>query len=145
MAVTTQAPGAEPEHHPVAGALTLFAALVLFAGVLFGLTAGIGAIWTAVTTGSRQAAAPSPLAAAAPAAAAVEKVTLKVNPPPLGGVRGPDGQVHDAFVPASFTMHVGRTYEVTVVNYDTMPHTFTSPGLGLNEVIAPGSAAAPKV
>jgi plastocyanin len=138
---------AHPPRFGLAVGAALGAVVVLLAWAALEGTGGGDDWFTAPGAGNAEVVAQLSSVAARPrtAPAAVEKVTLKVNPPPLGGVRGPDGQVHDAFVPASFTMHVGRTYEVTVVNYDTMPHTFTSPGLGLNEVIAPGSAAAPKV
>lgn len=81
--------------------------------------------------------------ASSPAGAAVQSVTLAVDPPPLGGVVGSDGQVHDAFVPGTFTMKAGSTVEVTVVNYDAMPHTWTSPTLGVNASIPAGTSASP--
>ena len=77
------------------------------------------------------------------AAAAAQPIRLVVDPPPLGGVYGPDGKPHDAFVPATFTMVAGETYKVTVVNYDAMPHTWTSSALGVNATVPPGSATAP--
>ncbi len=72
-------------------------------------------------------------------------VTLKVDPPPLGGTYGSDGQIHDDFSPAYFAVPVGKTIHVTVLNYDTMWHTFTSPVLGLNVWIPPGGAHPSKV
>lgn len=65
-------------------------------------------------------------------------VTLKVDPPPLGGMYGSDGQVHDNFSPAYFAVPAGKTVHVTVYNYDDMWHTFTSPVLGVNVWINPG-------
>lgn len=65
-------------------------------------------------------------------------VTLKIDPPPLGGTYGSDGQVHDDFSPAYFSVPAGKTAHVTVYNYDDMWHTFTSPVLGLNVWIRPG-------
>jgi plastocyanin len=143
--------------HVAAGLLTLLAAVVLGAGVVFGMTAGVGAIWTSVTSSGGGAAGGAPIQAApaapasaspgaeAPSAAAstVHKVTLSVNPQPLGGVKAPDGKVHDAFVPAAFTMKVGQTYKVTVLNYDDMPHTWTSDSLGVNVNISPGTDSSP--
>lgn len=84
--------------------------------------------------------APAPTGSA-PANA--ERVRLEVNPPPLGGVRNPQGRVVDAFVPATFRMVVGVATVVTVLNYDTAPHTWTSPGLGVNRTIPAGSPAGP--
>jgi plastocyanin len=53
---------------------------------------------------------------------------------------GPDGKWHDAFLPADFTIHAGDRVTVTVVNYDSGPHTFTSPSLGVNETIPGGGS-----
>lgn len=66
-------------------------------------------------------------------------VTLKVNPPPLGGLYGSDGQVHDAFIPAYFAVPVGQTVHVTVYSYDTAWHTFSAPTLGLSVWIRPSA------
>ncbi len=141
-----------------AGLLTLFTAVVLGAGVVFGMTAGVGAIWTSVTSagGSPAGAAPaqatpaapggsstSPSAAPTAAPAAVHQIKLKVNPPPLGGVKASDGKVHDAFVPAAFTMKVGQVYKVTVLNYDDASHSWTSDALGMNVTIKGGSDSSP--
>lgn len=51
---------------------------------------------------------------------------------------GPDGQMHDAFNPANFTVYVGQTVNLTIINYDTMSHTFTSSSLGIS-FNAPGA------
>ncbi len=58
--------------------------------------------------------------------------------------RGPEGAWHDAFLPATFTVRPGATVKVTFLNYDEGEHSFTSMPLGLNVVIAPGSAKHPK-
>jgi heme/copper-type cytochrome/quinol oxidase subunit 2 len=42
-------------------------------------------------------------------------------------------------------MTVGKVYEVTVLNYDSMPHTWTAPGLGVNAVVPAGSRSKPSV
>jgi plastocyanin len=145
-----------PEHHCVAGLMALLAGVALFAAVIFGLTAGVGAIWRAVAGGGGSSLAATPsmpgMAPASGGAAgrgagspSVQRISLVVDPPPLWGVRGPDGQVHDAFVPASFTMRVGTTVVVTVRNYDAMPHTWTAPGLGVNAMVPAGSESHPSV
>ncbi len=41
--------------------------------------------------------------------------------------------------PVLFTAKVGETVKVVVVNHDAMPHTFTSPDLGVNAAIGPAS------
>ena len=69
-------------------------------------------------------------------------VTLKVNAPPLGGLYGPDGQVHDAFSPAYFAVPVGHTVHVTVYSYDTAWHTFSAPTLGLDVWVRPSATGA---
>ncbi len=93
-------------------------------------------------SGASSATGSAPAAGAAPAGA-VQDVSLVVDPPPLGGRKGPDGHVYDAFVPATFSMKVGVTAKVTVLNYDTLPHTWTSPGLGVNTMVPAGSSTSP--
>ena len=51
---------------------------------------------------------------------------------------GPDNQTHDTFVPCNFTVYAGQTVNLTVVNYDNAPHSFTSPTLNVAFQI-PGS------
>jgi len=52
---------------------------------------------------------------------------------------GPDDKLHDAFTPCNFTVYAGQEFELTVVNYDSGEHTFTSPSLGVNFVILPSN------
>lgn len=76
-----------------------------------------------------------------------EAVKLVVKSDDEHGRRGSDGKWHDAFLPADFTVHAGDRVTVTVLNYDTSPHSFTSSSLGpgglINQTIAAGSANAP--
>jgi plastocyanin len=51
---------------------------------------------------------------------------------------GPDNRTHDTFVPCNFTVYAGQTVNLTVVNYDNAPHSFTSPTLNVAFQI-PGS------
>jgi uncharacterized cupredoxin-like copper-binding protein len=51
---------------------------------------------------------------------------------------GPDNQTHDTFVPCNFTVYAGQVVNLTVVNYDNAPHSFTSPTLNVAFQI-PGS------
>ncbi|MGC8510816.1 MAG: cupredoxin domain-containing protein [Acidimicrobiales bacterium] len=119
------------------------AGIVLAAAVVFGLTAGVGAIWSAVTRGpSVSLAASSAPVASAPAAV---QVKLAVDPPPLGGVKGSNGIVDEAYVPGTFTMQAGTTYDVTVLNYSTQGHTWTAPSLNVNAVVPVGSPSSPSV
>ena len=82
-------------------------------------------------------------AAAAAAPAGAQHVHLVVDPPPLYGVKNPHGAVVDAFVPADFTVHAGKPVVVTVLNYDSMPHTWTAGGLGVNEMVPAGGPHSP--
>lgn len=76
-----------------------------------------------------------------------EAVKLIIKSDTEHGKRGSDGNWHDAFLPADFTVHAGDRVTVTVVNYDTMPHSFTSSSLStgelINQMIPSGSASAP--
>jgi plastocyanin len=98
---------------------------------------------------SAQATPGASASAAASGASAVpvskpQAVKLMVKADDEHGRRGPDGKWHDAFLPANFTVHPGDTVTVTVDNYDSGPHTFTSPSLGVNETIpGGGSLSAP--
>ena len=77
--------------------------------------------------------------AATTAAAAPESLKLVVKSDEEQGKKGSDGVWHDAFLPADFSVKAGATVHVTVYNYDDAPHTFTSPQLGVNTKIPPGS------
>lgn len=76
-----------------------------------------------------------------------EAVRLAVKADTQHGRLGSDGKWHDAFLPADFTVRAGARVRVTVVNYDTMPHSFTSSSLGgsqlINQTIPAGSATTP--
>lgn len=135
----------EQGSHRLRGVLNLVSGIVLVAAVVFGITAGVGAIWTKVTGHTTTVAAPSAATVSGATVASVVAMKLSVNPPPLGGVKGSDGQVHDAFVPGSFTMKVGTTYDVTVLNYDTQAHSWVSPSLSVSASMPAGSASSPSV
>lgn len=74
-----------------------------------------------------------------------QAVKLVIKSDTEHGKRGSDGKWHDAFLPANFSVKPGARVTVTVVNYDTMPHSFTSSSLGatINQMIPSGSASAP--
>ncbi|MGE5283156.1 MAG: cupredoxin domain-containing protein [Chloroflexota bacterium] len=69
----------------------------------------------------------------------VETLKLVVKSDEEEGKKGSDGNWHDAFLPADFTVAAGATVRVTVYNYDDMPHSFTSTELGTNVTIKAGS------
>ncbi len=75
----------------------------------------------------------------AAAASDRESVKLVIKSDEEKGKMGSDGAWHDAFLPADFSVRAGATVSVTVYNYDDMPHTFTSDGLGTNQTIAGGA------
>ncbi|MGA2680812.1 MAG: hypothetical protein ABSF44_03325 [Candidatus Bathyarchaeia archaeon] len=52
---------------------------------------------------------------------------------------GPDGKLHDAFVPCNFTVYTNQVVYLTVVNYDGSEHSFTSPTLNVNFAIPPSN------
>ncbi len=72
-----------------------------------------------------------------------ESVKLVVKSDEEKGRMGSDGNWHDAFLPADFSVKAGATVKVTVYNYDDMPHSFTSPELGTNATIPGGSEDKP--
>lgn len=94
--------------------------------------------------GSAQAAAASTPASAPVATPPPMAVKLIVKADDEHGRKGPDGQWHDAVLPASYAVRPGQTVNVTVYNYDSGTHTFTAPTLGVSAVIAAGSANAPQ-
>jgi uncharacterized cupredoxin-like copper-binding protein len=69
----------------------------------------------------------------------VQHVTIVIKSDGEHGKKGSDGKWHDAFLPANFKVKKGARVVVTVKNFDDMPHTFTSPSLHVNKVIAKGS------
>jgi heme/copper-type cytochrome/quinol oxidase subunit 2 len=57
---------------------------------------------------------------------------------PDDGLVGSDGKKHDTFYALSGTsVQVGQEVTISIANYDDMPHSFTSPELGLNIMIPP--------
>ncbi len=141
--VTDQANGAVVTHR-LRGLVTLIAGIVIVVAVVFTITAGVGAIWHKVT-GTTPAIGASISAVAPTSAPNVVQVKLEIDPQPLGGVKGSDGLVHDAFVPSSFTMTVGTTYDVTIYNYEMMSHSWTSPVLNVSAVEPAGSPSSPTI
>lgn len=61
------------------------------------------------------------------------------------GRKGPDGKWHDAIQGGNMTIKAGQTVTVTVYNYDTAPHSYTAPDLGLNVKLNAGTDKAPTI
>lgn len=76
---------------------------------------------------------------------AVENLRIDVKSDEEHGKMGADGNWHDAFLPADFSVKPGSLVRVTVYNYDEGAHTFTSPGLGTDVTIAAGSESQPAI
>jgi plastocyanin len=64
-------------------------------------------------------------------AAQSKPLTILVKADDQHGRKGPDGKWHDAFLPADFSVPVGRTTTITIVNYDGSAHSMVSASLGL--------------
>jgi plastocyanin len=77
------------------------------------------------------------------AAPSGESVKLTIKSDTEKGKKGSDGAWHDALLPADFSVKAGATVSVTVYNYDDMPHSFDSSGLGTNVTIPGGSENKP--
>lgn len=88
-------------------------------------------------------AAPSAATSDTAAIPSAESVKLVIKSDTEKGKIGPDGNWHDAFLPANFSVKAGATVHVTVYNYDDMPHTFTADQLGTNVTIPGGSEDKP--
>jgi plastocyanin len=55
------------------------------------------------------------------------------------GIKGPDGQGHDSFVPSSFVLQAGVATTLNIVNMDESAHSINAPDLGLAIPISPGN------
>lgn len=82
-------------------------------------------------------------AAAATSTVKPEAVSMSFRSDVEHGKKGPDGTWHDAGVPAIYAVHAGATVTLTLYNYDTSPHSFTSPRLGVDQVVPGGSPSNP--
>lgn len=102
---------------------------------------------SAVNGGQTYVATTMPLAAAdriASEAIPAKDVTLVVKSDEEHARKGPEGEWHDAFLPARVAARPGQRVNVTVYNYDEGEHSFTAPTIGLNVTLAGGSAKAPR-
>lgn len=73
----------------------------------------------------------------------VKSQTLVIKTSEEHARKGPEGQWHDAFLPASFGVRAGQRVDVTVYNYDEGEHSFTSPAMGLNVTFEGGGESSP--
>lgn len=92
------------------------------------------------------AAMTMPIVAAERAAAQAQPskdVTMIVKSDEEHARKGPEGEWHDAFLPARIAAAPGQRVNVTVYNYDEGDHSFTSPTLGLNVTLPGGLPKAP--
>ena len=108
--------------------------LIAVIGVVGAAVAGCGS-GSAGTKAPNAAAAVAPGGAVKTASVAAKRVTLVVKSDEQHARKGPDGKWHDAFLPADFSAKAGQRVIVTVYNHDDARHTFTAPGLGVNEMI----------
>lgn len=121
-------------------------ALLSVVGIIISIAAlgSSSTITTTVTAPAAASAAANP-ASATPAAPAPKFVSMVSKTDVEHGKLGPGGTWHDAFVPASFTVRPGQKVTVTVSNYDSSPHSFTSPAMNVNAIVSGGgSSSAPQ-
>jgi Cupredoxin-like domain len=115
---------------------------------LVGLLSIMAMILSAVALSSTSGAQPTVVMAPA---AATHAATVVATPKPMAvsmsvkadsehGRMGPDKQWHDAIAPADFSVRAGAVVTISVANYDSGPHTFTSPALNVNGMIAGGGS-----
>jgi plastocyanin len=122
--------------------------LVMLAVAMFavaGVAAGCGSSnnnneEAASAAKSEQAPATSSQATETVPAAAVK---LVIKSDEEHAKKGSDGEWHDAYLPANFSVDPGQKVNVTIYNYDDAAHSFTSTTLGVNEVIQGGSETKP--
>lgn len=88
-------------------------------------------------------ALPAAATTAATPKPAVTSMRIAIKADDEHGRKGPDGQWHDAFLPADFSVAPGATVKITFVNYDGGPHSFTSPTMGVNQTIPGGGSLTP--
>lgn len=86
-----------------------------------------------------------PTGAGAQSGTGTKQIKMIVKSDEEHGKKGPEGSWHDAVLPADFSVKPGTLVEVTVYNYDEGDHSFTSPGLGTEAIIAAGSESRPAV
>jgi len=110
--------------------------IALVAAVVLGIIIGYDLKPSTTTSTSTPSPTTNTTSTTSSQASNYADVTLVVQ----GNVRlGPDGLLHDAFTPCNFTVYTSQEVNLTVVNYDSGEHTFTSPALNVNFVILPSN------
>lgn len=122
----------------ISALLSLMAIIVSFVALSSSSSTGSATVSMPMMT-------PAASAAATPAAPAVapQSVSMSFRSDTEHGRRGPDGTWHDAGLPAVYSVRAGARVTVTLLNYDTSPHSFTAPGLGVDQIVAGGSPTNP--
>jgi len=122
-----------------------FTQLAAGIAVLMSMAALLGVAFKMDNSNGTQVATAATRSASGGSSSAVsgEDVKLVVKSDEEHAKKGSDGNWHDAYLPADFSVEAGATVHVTVYNYDDMPHSFTAPGLGVNQEVAAGSEGKP--
>jgi len=101
----------------------------LFKTIPFILAGGIAVLAIGACGSGSQVGSANPVTA-------TQLLTYQVVGPDDATVTGPDGAKHDVFAALSgTTVKVGIPVTITITNKDDVPHSMTSPELGLNIVI----------
>jgi plastocyanin len=117
-----------------------FTQLAAVFAVLLSMAALLAVAFKLDHTGEAAQAGTGGNVATAPTAANL-KLTVKTDEE--HAKKGSDGNWHDAFLPADFSVEAGQVVHVTVYNYDEAPHSFDSDQLGTHATIAAGSESKP--
>ena len=122
----------------LSGLLSIIAIIISFVA-LSSSSSGSGASSAATMT----MPASTPATSAVVPAVAPQSVTMAFRSDTEHGRRGPDGTWHDAATNAVTSVRAGAKVTVTLVNYDSSPHSFTAPSLGVDQVVPGGSPSNP--
>jgi hypothetical protein len=105
-------------------------------GLLFSTLLVVAMIASGLRSGG--AAAAGTPAATSQSVQIVQLYVLQGHSMASMSLMGPDGKPHDSIVPSTFVVKRGIPVRLVITNYDSMPHTFTAPELGLNVIIKAG-------
>jgi hypothetical protein len=125
-------------------AVGLTAVLSVLAIVLSAFALSESGKQTVITAPAMSSMMGAPRAASSAASASPGvKLVMAFKSDTEHGKLGPDGQWHDAALPASFSVPAGAHVTLTLRNYDGSGHSFTSPTLGTGTTVPGGSATSP--